>query len=482
MGADSILPQQTPAMDVHIFFLPFLSPGHMIPMVDLACVCAARGAKATVVTTPGNFPLIRPILDLTNSGSSLPDPVRLLSLPFLSPDSGLPDGFENLLAFPNPDVTPEMSAAIELLQRPFVDLIRQHRPDCVISDLHFPWARDVLGVPRIVFHGTGCFSQIVLGTLSLLGTQKVASHGDEPFAVPGLPHNVELTCSRLPRFLITPDEALIRMGEAYGKSDGAVMNSFYYLEPDYADLMKQWGGMKVWLVGPVSVYNRDIKHRAVRGGVASVGYDDILNWLDGKKAGSVIYVCFGSLGRFTVAQLREIALGLENSEHPFIWVMRYDGDLSEFLPAGFGERKKGMVINGWAPQLAILSHGSVGGFVTHCGWNSLLEGASAGVPMITWPLFAEQFINEKLIVHVLRIGVAIGSDKCCNYAEERTAVAAEEVRKAVGELMGGGEEAVGRRERAKEIGEKAKRAVEEGGSSYDEVGSLIEHLRSLKMN
>ena len=73
------------------------------------------------------------------------------------------------------------------------------------------------------------------------------------------------------------------------------------------------------------------------------------------------------------------------------------------------DSKKGLVIRGWAPQLLILEHGAVGGFMTHCGWNSMLEGVCSGVPMITWPLSAEQFYNEELITNVLGIGVQVGS-------------------------------------------------------------------------
>lgn len=63
-----------------------------------------------------------------------------------------------------------------------------------------------------------------------------------------------------------------------------------------------------------------------------------------------------------------------------------------------------------APQAAILDHRAIGGFVTHCGWNSVVEAVSAGVPMATWPPFAEQFYNEKLVVGVLRVGVCVGAE------------------------------------------------------------------------
>ena len=72
---------------------------------------------------------------------------------------------------------------------------------------------------------------------------------------------------------------------------------------------------------------------------------------------------------------------------------------------------KGLIIRGWAPQFLILDHEPVGGFVTHCGWNSILEGVTAGVPMVTWPMSGEQFYNEKLVTQVLEIGIGVSAQK-----------------------------------------------------------------------
>ncbi|PON82023.1 UDP-glucuronosyl/UDP-glucosyltransferase [Trema orientale] len=119
--------------------------------------------------------------------------------------------------------------------------------------------------------------------------------------------------------------------------------------------------------------------------------------------------------------------------------------------------------------------------MTHCGWNSTLEGVSAGVPMLTWPMSAEQFFNEKLITDVLRIGVQVGSKEWTSWNEEKKVlVGGESVEVAVKRLMGGGEEAAITRKRAGELKEKAKRAVEEGGSSYAGVDALISELRSCR--
>lgn len=138
---------------------------------------------------------------------------------------------------------------------------------------------------------------------------------------------------------------------------------------------------------------------------------------------------------------------------------------------------KGLIIRGWAPQVLILDHEAVGGFVTHCGWNSLLEGVTAGVPMITWPLFAEQFYNEKLITDVLRIGVTVGAQQWSKRTiEYKVSVNRNDIVKAVSQVMVG-VEANEMRGRARALGDAAKKAVEEDGSSYIDLNSLLEDLR-----
>uniref|UniRef100_A0A2N9FN76 Uncharacterized protein n=1 Tax=Fagus sylvatica TaxID=28930 RepID=A0A2N9FN76_FAGSY len=158
--------------------------------------------------------------------------------------------------------------------------------------------------------------------------------------------------------------------------------------------------------------------------------------------------------------LKEIAIGLEGSEQHFIWVVKKeknDEGNEEWLPEGFEKRVegKGLIIRGWAPQIAILDHEAVGGFVTHCGWNSTLEGVSAGVPMVTWPVSAEQFYNEKFLGDSIK---------------------REAIQKAVIRIMVG-EEAEEMRSRARELGKMAKKAVEENGSSYSDLNNLIEELK-----
>ncbi|TQD81811.1 hypothetical protein C1H46_032622 [Malus baccata] len=132
-----------------------------------------------------------------------------------------------------------------------------------------------------------------------------------------------------------------------------------------------------------------MKKKHLRGKSASITEHDFLKWLDSKEPNSVVYVCFGSVAKLNASQLKEIAMGLEASGKDFIWVVRTGQDY----------------------DVLILDHGAVGGFVTHCGWNSTLEGIAAGLPMVTWPVSAEQFYNEKLVTQVLKIGAGVGAQK-----------------------------------------------------------------------
>ena len=315
----------------------------------------------------------------------------------------------------------------------------------------------------------------------------------ESFVIPNLPDEIRMTRTQLPSFLNEDGESdfmkMIKAStEIEERSYGVIVNSFYELEPAYADHYRNVFGRKAWHIGPVSLCNKVAEDKAERGLTKSSTEEkhECLNWLDSKKPHSVVYVSFGSMLCFADRQLQEIAIGLEASGQDFIWVAKKEKkDVEEWLPEGFEKRMegKGLIIRDWAPQLLILEHEAIGAFVTHCGWNSILEGVSAGVPMITWPVFGEQFYNEKLVTEILRIGVPVGSEKCVlsfldANTETEAKVRREGIEEAVTRIMVG-DEAVEMRSRVKELGNKARRAVEEGGSSCLDLSALIGELNLL---
>jgi hypothetical protein len=157
-----------------------------------------------------------------------------------------------------------------------------------------------------------------------------------------------------------------------------------------------------------------------------------VSWLESKKPWTVVFVSFGSLVRSwssSLPQLIEIGHGLEATKRPLIWVVK-PRNLAEFeqwlFEDGFESRvgETGLVIRDWAPQKAILSHPATGAFVTHYGRNSVLECVAAGLPMVSCPHFAEQFMNEKLVVDVLRVGVPVGVKGAAQWGVEAEGVLA----------------------------------------------------------
>jgi len=208
---------------------------------------------------------------------------------------------------------------------------------------------------------------------------------------------------------------IVELGLDYLLADGFLVNTFDAMEHDTLVAFKELSDKGVYppayAVGPL-----------VRSPSGEAENDTCIRWLDEQPDGSVMYVCFGTGGTLSVAQTAELAAGLEASGQRFLWVVRFpsdkdvsasyfgtnnrgdDDDPTSYLPEGFVERTKGagLAVPLWAPQVEVLNHRAVGGFVTHCGWNSTLEAASAGVPTLAWPLFAEQKMNAVMLSPMAR--------------------------------------------------------------------------------
>lgn len=473
---------------VHVIFFPLMAQGHLLPIIDTAKLFAQRGVRTTIITTPLNVPLFTKAIEKSQSSIFQ---ISLKIVQFPAKEVGLSEGVENLDLVNSQDDNWKFFKAISMLEQPLDDLLRELRPDGLVADVFFPWATDIAskyGIPRLVFHGTSFFSMCALDSVMRHHPYKNVSSDTEPFVLPGLPDKIELIRTQMPENLLLGlqndvTRILQRAKDAEEGSHGIIVNSFYELESAYVDHYRNVMGKKAWHIGPVSLCNENAEDKAQRGKMAFIDEHYCLKWLNSKKPNSIVYVCFGTTSRFSASQLHEIAMGLEASGQEFIWVVRKkkgeEDENEEWVPEGFEKRMegKGLIIRGWAPQVMILDHKSVGGFVTHCGWNSALEGISAGLPMVTWPIFAEQFYNEKLITEVLRTGVSVGALKWVRMVGDY--IEREQIEKAVKEIMIG-ERAEEFRSRAKSIGEMARRAVEKGGSSYSDLSSLIELFKGGK--
>ncbi|KAF7005722.1 hypothetical protein CFC21_020829 [Triticum aestivum] len=295
---------------------------------------------------------------------------------------------------------------------------------------------------------------------SMLGNHNPDDDEGDPdavFSVAGLPHRVELRRSQM---MTRPDQLAFVKGiyAADQKSYGELVNSFHELETDYVEHYRTTLRRRAWLVGPVALASGS-KDEASRGtDTLSPDADGCIPWLDAKPARSVVFVAFGTLTRFSPEQLQELARGLKLSGKDFVWVISDADAASSDIPEGFPTASRGYIIRGWAPQVLILNHTAVGGFVTHCGWNSTLEAVSAGVPMVTWPRHADQFFNEKLVVDVLAVGVSVGAKDYGSSAETHRVIGAEVIAGVVRTLMEVQGDAM--RSRARDLGLKARSAVD----------------------
>lgn len=209
-----------------------------------------------------------------------------------------------------------------------------------------------------------------------------------------------------------------------------------------------------------------------------------MNWLDSQPENSVLYVSFGSITVVTRIQILEFWHGLVNSGQRFLWVVRPDSVTKKIdeeeeeeqilqIPAvemgeGEGEIEKGRTykVVSWAPQQEVLNHSAIGGFLTHGGWNSILESIVAGVPMICWPYFADQTINSRFVGHVWKIGMDM-KDTCDRNTIEKMVRELMEVRR---------DEFV---ERINRMAELARNAVSEGGSSFSNLDGMVKYIYSL---
>ncbi|CAH8337353.1 unnamed protein product [Eruca vesicaria subsp. sativa] len=192
-----------------------------------------------------------------------------------------------------------------------------------------------------------------------------------------------------------------------------------------------------------------------------------LEWLNKQKPRSVIYISLGSMAHMETKEVLEMAWGLSNSNQPFLWVTPNGDDgielFSEELSKMVSER--GYIVK-WAPQTEVLAHPAVGGFWSHCGWNSTLESIAEGVPMICRPFHGEQKFNAMYIESVWSVGIQLEGE-----------VERGQVERAVKRLIVD-EEGACMRERALVLKEKVKASVRAGGSSYNALDELVKYLKT----
>uniref|UniRef100_A0A0D9X955 Glycosyltransferase n=1 Tax=Leersia perrieri TaxID=77586 RepID=A0A0D9X955_9ORYZ len=455
----------------HVLVVPYPAQGHMLPLLDLVALLAKRGLSLTVAVTPGNAPLLAPLL-----ASCPPLSVATVTLPFPHSSGLLPAGCgENTKDLPGHLFRPFM-VSLAALRDPLLDWCnaRRKRPServtAVVSDMFTGWTWPLaaeLGVPHVTFSPSPAHYLAVSHSLwrRMPRRRHVIDDEDESVAfpdVPGSPIFPWRHLSGLFRQYVAGEEVseAIRQFFLWNlESICFVANTSTAIEASYVDRpLPDLMGKKVLAVGPLSCA---VERRTDRPAVApaSVGA-----WLDAFGDGAVLYVSFGTQVTLSPAQAARVADALAQSAAPFMWAAGSGTAVPEGFEAATSTR--GMVVRGWAPQVEILRHRAVGWFLTHCGWNSVLEAVASGVAMLTWPMSADQFTNACLLAEAgVAVPVAEGADAMPDAGEMADVIAS-----AIGD---GGTSA---RERAAELGRSTAAAVAEGGSSYSDLEELVRML------
>ncbi|KAG6481094.1 anthocyanidin 5,3-O-glucosyltransferase-like [Zingiber officinale] len=453
-----------------VVLYPVAGMGHVVPMVELAKLFALHDFAVAVVLmhSPTKHPSFDPFV--ARVSASHPS----ISFHQLPPPAESVDDPSGKLFFDS----------IRENNPQFLQFLSSYRQEsdvrAVVLDFFCTDALEVTAELRLRTHFFFSSGASDLAVFIYLPTMIAATDvsfgdlGDAPLHFPGIS---PIPASHMPGHLLNREsvmfEKIVHVCRRLPDADAILINSFDLLESEALETLRSGACVpgrrmpSVYCVGPLVVDARgDIGERKEERPAC-------LEWLDAQPRGSVIFLCFGSMGSFSVDQLEQIATGLERSGQRFLWVIRAppsgegvnlilppsEPDLDALLPEGFLERTKqrGIVVKSWAPQVEVLNHAAVGGFVTHCGWNSVLEAITAGVAMVAWPLYAEQRLNKVFLVDQMKLAVAMEG-------YDREMVTAEEVEtklRWVIESEGGKE----LRERSAAMKEKAAEARREGGSS-----------------
>ncbi|XXG48953.1 hypothetical protein AAC387_Pa02g3268 [Persea americana] len=469
-----------------LVFLPSPGVGHLISAVELAKRLLEKQPcfSITVLLMHPNIPSLKSPTAATTSyvksvAVSSPN-IRFIDLPLLDlPFENNQDPVTSFYLFTEKN----KSHVKEAIKRTFSSSSSPRtRIAALIMDLFLTTMIDVgkeLSIPTYIYFPSGAN---LLAFMLYLPTL----HVKVPCEFKDLQGEVEVPGMLPLPPLVMPDPVMnkksdgyrwfVHHGRRFREADGLIVNTFAELEPKTLKSISNGECLPdhhptppVYPVGPLLAL--DNKSQDPRTSQL------MIEWLDQQPHSSVVFLCFGSMGSFSVPQLKEMALGLEHSGHHFLWSLQchssIDTDLDKILPDGFLDRTKGrgLVLDSWVPQANILGHVAVGGFVSHCGWNSTLESIWFGVPILTWPLYAEQKLNAFKLVQDCGLAVELILDY-----EKDEWVSAEEVEKGVRCLMGDSEKGQKVRTRAKEMAEASTKAVAQGGSSFSTFGALIETL------
>ncbi|KAF4351800.1 hypothetical protein G4B88_030161 [Cannabis sativa] len=430
----------------HIAIFPSLPISHLIPFIEFAkrLVLDHHNFHVTCLLLTTTEDHISPSRAKMAILDSLPAAIDIIFLPPVNLDD-LPEDHKLRLT---------ITRSLSSLQTTLKSLLITNRLDAFFADLFGFEAIEIakgLNVPSFIFFTSNALSLALFLHLpnldhELLSSVRFLSDLPDPIQLPGcvpLPSNTLMDTMQDRES--KSYKSLLNLSKGLYLTEGRIVNIFLAMEFEAIKALEANDRMpRVFLVGPIVKKESSDDHDK----------SECMTWLDKQPRGSVLYVSFGSGGTLSSDQMNELAFGLEMSGKNFLWVTRRPNNESssanflkqssrqsqsqnqsqdkyfDYLPSGFFERTKGrgLVVESWVPQARVLSHGSTGGFMSHCGWSSILESIVNGVPLIVWPLYAEQKMNAVMLVEELHVAMRLS----CG---ENGIVGRDEIVRGVKEIM-----------------------------------------------
>ncbi|GKV08834.1 hypothetical protein SLEP1_g20410 [Rubroshorea leprosula] len=448
----------------HILVVPFPAQGHAIPLMELSQILIKHGIKITFVNTEFNHKRITNALGKEPEGQ-----VHFVSIP---DGMGAEEDRNHIGKF--------VEACLKFMPselKQLIEKINQTDDDeitCVLADMTLGLGVEVaaeLGIKRAALWPPATQILALILNIPKLIDDGVIDENGTPLKHEMIQLSLDSPVMNPSNFLwmtiedFTTQKIIFDLAQrdniAIKKVEWLLCNSTYNLEAGAFALVP-----KALPIGPLSELDKL--------GNLKVNFwpedSSCLKWLDQQPPRSTIYVAFGSFTVLNPTQFQELALGLELSNRPFLWVVRPDiiEGKDDAYPEGFHNRvvDRGRMV-GWAPQRAVLSHPSIACFISHCGWNSTMEGLSNGVPFLCWPYFGDQFLNESYICDIWKVGLKFEKD-------ENEIIRGEEIKSKVEKLLSG----ENFKARALELMEKTMNSIKEGGSSEQNLKSFIEWVKS----
>ncbi|KAG4119046.1 hypothetical protein ERO13_D11G054850v2, partial [Gossypium hirsutum] len=419
------------AQKPHVVCIPYPSQGHVNPMTQLAKLLHSKGFHITFVNTEFNH--------IGAWFEMIPD--------------GLPQSDQ--------DATQDIPALCDSTRKnclaPLLELITKLNSSdvppvtCIVSDGFQFWTASACGFMCYLQ-----YNEIFKRGIVPFKDEKFVNDGTLDTPIDWIPGMSNMRLKDIPSFIrtIDPNDIMFDFMESEAqnclKSSAIIFNTFDELEHEVLEAIVA-KFPRIYTLGPLSLLGRHVPESHFSSLRSSLWKEDTncIEWLNQREPKSVVYVNYGSVTVMSDYHLKEFAWGLANSKHPFLWIF-------------FEEVKDRGFITSWCPQDRVLSHGSVGVFLTHCGWNSTLESISGGLPVICWPFFAEQQTNCRFACTRWGIGVEVNPN-----------VYRDDVAALVKEMMEG-ENGKKMKKKALEWREKAHVATDVGGSSYNNFDRFIE--------